>query len=330
MNSNSYEIVIIGAGPGGIALAAELINKGMGPDKILVLEKANKESWVMRELYPDQKLVTANYKGLNPVAKGIMSFYDMSKPDALKALRDTIEKHNINVEYDTFVSKVEKDGENFNVYTNSGIVYCRFAAIGIGIFGKPNKPGYPIPPEIKALTQFDITSVKIKDANVLVVGGGDSASEYVQHLAMAGNRLTISSRQNDFSYMNERNREIMNEMEKSDRLIAMRGTDIDGVEAFEGKIKVSFKDHVSEPKIFDKIVYAIGGTTPINFLTVAGMEIVDNKPTMRNGHETSVSNLFLVGDLAVGMKGGSIILAFNSAESVASEIVNREKRRGNQ
>ena len=60
---NMYDLLIIGAGPGGIALAAEAQASGIDPSRTLVLEKAATHNWAIRQLYPEQKLTTANYKG---------------------------------------------------------------------------------------------------------------------------------------------------------------------------------------------------------------------------------------------------------------------------
>ena len=60
-----YDLIIIGAGPGGIALAAEACASGISQSQILVLEKDATHNSAIRQLYPDQKLTTANYKGFS-------------------------------------------------------------------------------------------------------------------------------------------------------------------------------------------------------------------------------------------------------------------------
>ena len=59
--------------------------------------------------------------------------------------------------------------------------------------------------------------------------------------------------------------------------------------------------------------YALGGTTPTNFLKAIGMAFDGNAPVVKEGYETSVPGLYLIGDLSAGKKGGSINLAFNMA-----------------
>ena len=58
-----HDLVIVGAGPGGIALAAEAHACNNGASRTLVLEKGSTHNWAIRQFYPDTKLTTANYKG---------------------------------------------------------------------------------------------------------------------------------------------------------------------------------------------------------------------------------------------------------------------------
>lgn len=44
-----YELVVIGAGPAGISMAAEAQQAGIDADRILVIEKAEKHSWTIRK-----------------------------------------------------------------------------------------------------------------------------------------------------------------------------------------------------------------------------------------------------------------------------------------
>jgi thioredoxin reductase (NADPH) len=67
-----YDLIIIGAGPGGIALAAEACASGINQSQILILEKGATHNSAIRQLYPDQKLTTANYKGFDARCEGLL------------------------------------------------------------------------------------------------------------------------------------------------------------------------------------------------------------------------------------------------------------------
>jgi len=314
-------MIIIGAGPGGIALAAEAIAEGMNKDKILIMEKAEKSSWIIRKLYPEQKLVTANYKGLEFESKGVMSFYDMSKEDTLGVLSNTVDEYGINIAYGHNVHMIQKSGGTFEVETSHGIYKSKVCVIAIGIFGKPNKPGYKIPPALRSKTSFDITSSKIENSDVLVVGGGDSASEYLQHLIPAGNTLSLACRNDSIhKRMNDENAKIINDLAGRKEINLFTGSNISSIEDVNGKIKAIFSEEEIGEKHYDHIVYALGGTTPSNFLKVIGVEIENNEPQVDECFESNVDGLFIVGDLGVGRTGGSISLAFNSAVDALQRI----------
>jgi len=51
-----YEIIIIGAGPGGISMGVEARTFGVPADKILILEKANEHSFTIKNIIPIIKL----------------------------------------------------------------------------------------------------------------------------------------------------------------------------------------------------------------------------------------------------------------------------------
>ena len=74
-----YDLIIIGAGPGGIALAAEACASGIKQSQILVLEKSATHNSAIRQLYPDQKLTTANYKGFDARCEGLLSARNASR-----------------------------------------------------------------------------------------------------------------------------------------------------------------------------------------------------------------------------------------------------------
>jgi thioredoxin reductase (NADPH) len=72
-----YDLIIIGAGPGGLALAAEANASGLSSSQILVLEKGPTHNTAIRQLYPAQKLTTANYKGFAARCEGLLCVDDM-------------------------------------------------------------------------------------------------------------------------------------------------------------------------------------------------------------------------------------------------------------
>jgi thioredoxin reductase (NADPH) len=159
-----YDLIIIGAGPGGIALAAEACAAGVDVSKILVLEKAHTHNWAIRQLYPEQKITTANYKGFAAKCEGLLCLEDMTKTQTIEYFDKVIKDYKINTKYDSDVYGMQRlnndDGMRFRVQSSNGTFESRVLGVAIGIFGRPNKPqDYLFPPSLRQRLLFDITSV---------------------------------------------------------------------------------------------------------------------------------------------------------------------------
>ena len=326
-----YDLIVIGAGPGGIALAAEACAAGIDANKILLLEKAHHHNWAIRQLYPEQKITTANYKGFVAKCEGLLCLSDMTKTQTLEYFDKIINDYHVNIKYDTEVYGMQKlnDGQarRFLINTSSGSFESRVLGVAIGIFGRPNKPQeYSFPPSLRQRLLFDITSIPIRDENVLVVGGGDTAAEYVHYLHEAGNRVTLSYRQAEFIRVSEQNRTALLELEQNGEVEILRRTNIIRIEDERGLPRVVFREDTLSPRTFDRVIYALGGTTPTNFLRTLGIAFNEQGPIFDGAGATNVPGLYLLGDLVVGKKGGSIITAFNSAVHAVRHICAHELR----
>jgi thioredoxin reductase (NADPH) len=316
----TYDLLIIGAGPGGIGMAIEAIAAGIRPESVLMIEKAAEHSFMLKKYYPESKLVTANYKGFEAVCTGVMCLRDSSKNETISYLDRAITENHIVVRYNESVYAIHKhDGEQrFTVLTDKGTYDTKVIVVAIGILGKPNKPGYRLPHSLKDRLLFDITSREVAGADVLVVGGGDSASEYCQYLVQQGNRVALSYRKGSFTRMNPINLESILGLAADGRVEVLFGSTITGIQDRGGKPEVSFDGLPA--KIFDYVLYALGGTSPRNFLKTIGIEFDGEDPYLKDGYETNVPGMFLIGDLSAGTQGGSIIWAFNSANAAMKRI----------
>lgn len=313
-----YDLIIIGAGPGGIALAAEAQSSGIDPSKTLILEKGSTHNWAIRQFYPEQKLTTANYKGFAARCEGLLCIGDMTKSETIEYFDQIIETYKLNLQYDAEVYAMlpieAESGARFRVESSNGSYETKTLAIAIGILGRPNKPqDYRLPPALKDRLLFDITSQVIENESPLVIGGGDTAAEYVEYLSKQGNRVTLSYRGTEFTRLNERNQATLRAMEERGEVEILRGSNIVEVGNDEGRPRVIFKEEQVAPRTFDRVVYALGGTTPTNFLRTLGIRFNEEGAIFDETGETNVPGLFLIGDLTVGRAGGSIITAFNSA-----------------
>jgi len=313
-------IVIIGAGPAGISMAVEARTAGVPAEDVLVIEKAAEHSFAIRKYYPESKRVTANYKGFEAVCTGTLCLLDSTKHETLSYLDRAILDHDVRVRYSETVYRIHQhEGRQlFTVMTDRGEYETPVVAIAIGILGRPNKPSYPLPNSLRSRLLFEITSTRFEGVRVLVVGGGDSASEYCQYLAQQGNDVTLSYRRTELSRMNHINEDSLRALADRGEARLLLGSDIEAIRDRDGLPEVAFKG--APAGVFDYVVYALGGSAPEHFLKTVGIDFDGPEPKLGAGYETSVPGIFLLGDLSAGRKGGSINWAFNSANTAMRRI----------
>lgn len=313
-----YNIAIIGGGPGGIAAAVESVICKI--DDVILCEKGENHSTTIRKFYKDNKRVDKDYRGKKVDLNGNIYFMDGTKESTLDLFDKILATNNIDVRFRSEIESVSKDGEIFTLHSNSGDeIKARFVVISIGKMGVPNKPSYAIPLEIKNKVFFNANSINHNE-KVLIVGGGNSAVEYAYFLSEK-NDATINYRRNEFSRINDTNKELLFKAIDSGKLKAKLGIDITSLEAQDGKPKVNFTDGSSET--YDKIVYAIGGVAPIDFLKKCNLELDSaGVPIVSPSCESSVKNLFVAGDLLF-KSGGSIASALNNGFDIVNEIYKR-------
>lgn len=314
MENKIYDLIVIGGGPGGIASAVEAAIFKI--PKVLLIEKGENHSQTIRMYYKDSKRVDRVWKKQEVELLGNVDFFDGTKESTLDHFETILSNELIDFQYNTEVDSVQKEGDLLKVVSSNGEFLTKNAIVAIGKMGKPNKPPYVLPRSLKKVINHNPYECKGNE-KILVIGGGDSAVEYACQLATQ-NEVTISHRDPYFSYPNEINIEMINRYEKEGRLKVLHASNTVGIEDVEGKPKVLFEDGTSE--IYDRVILAIGGTTPVGFMQKSGIEMDENKMPVYDEHfQTNVPGLYIAGDI-VFKNGGSIAMAINHAYTIINHI----------
>ena len=322
MDQNKLEVIAVGGGPAGISLAIECIELGMDPSKIIVFEKGEASIKAIRQFYPDKKMTLANYKNLPTETHGhLPCFPDLTKAETITYFDELIDRYKIDYRLNSEVSKIAKEAANFAVHVNQDVFRAKTVGIGIGILGRPNKPSYKIPLGLRSKVLFDLSSQNIQASKVLVIGGGDTSSEYCQILAAEGFDVSLAVRSDNLEKMMESNQKAVESLVANSRLRVMMNQSIKIIEDSGGRPKVVFEGERAHEE-YDYVVFAIGGTTPTNFLKTVGIDCDDkNLPIAGESGETNIPGLYLLGDLVCGKTGGSIITAYNASFRTAKHIL---------
>ena len=311
---NIYDLIIIGGGPGGIGSAVEA--KVLGLEKVLMIEKTDNHSHTIRKFYKDQKRVDKDWQGQEVELEGNVAFVDGTKESTLDYFDKLLDDDVIDARFNCAVEKVEKEDNLFLVTSGCGLDKAKNIIVSIGRMGKPNKPSYKIPTSLKTQVNFNLDKCS-NGEKILVVGGGDSAVEYACELSET-NEVTLNYRRSELTRPNPTNQEMIAKYSEDDAVHLKLGIDIESLQSEHGQIKINFADGV---EIYDRIIYAIGGTTPKDFLKSCGITLDDTgEPIFDENYESELKGLYIAGDIAF-KSGGSIAIALNHGYRIVTHIL---------
>lgn len=316
--SDMVDVAVVGLGAAGISALVESSANNLS---VLGLEKGEAHNMSIRKFYKEGKRVDRDYKGQVVELNGKIDLKDGTRESTLTFFDEILAP--FSVHYNSDVESISKEGDYFVLSTTNNQSYkARFVVICIGKMGQPNKPSYSLPFSLRKQINFNANEAK-GDEQILVVGGGNSAVEYAYDLAVSktSGSVMLNYRRSEFSRINDINAKQLKEVIDSNKLQTKLGIDIESLEDEGGKVAVHFSD---KSKIcFDRVIYAIGGASPVDFLKKCGIK-VDEKgtPIISESLESSVANIFVAGDIAL-KSGGSIANAIKHGYDIAQTIKSR-------
>ncbi|MEA1879150.1 MAG: NAD(P)-binding domain-containing protein [Campylobacterota bacterium] len=331
MSEKIVDIAIVGAGPGGMACAIEA--KLAGIENIAVFDKAPHHNDMIHKFYKKGKRVDRDWMGIKFEFEGNVRFDECSKEDYIQQMDDLLASHGVldKFIYNHEIMRVNKGEDGlFEITYGDGVLdenrmKAKNVILSVGRMGKPNKPRYKFPKDIRDILNFNLSKVQ-NGERVMIVGGGDTAGEYAYGLVelegMEDCIVTLNYRKAEITRMNPINTEMTTKYLNNGQLINKMGVDVESVEpSANGKIQVNFTDGTNAE--YDRAVYALGGTTPKDILVNSDIKTgewdvpVFDEKTM----ETNIEGLYTIGDVVTDQ--GSIALAFNHASFAVNNIAKK-------
>ena len=259
-----YDVIIVGAGPAGIAASLTAAKNKM---KYLTLEQDSLGGTVYN--FPRAKIVMTAPMDL-PL-HGKVKLRETSKNDLLNLWQTVLSKNKIKINENEKVESINNLGENYFVlksnkatYTSKGIV------LAIGRRGTPRKLNVPGENQEKVAYRL-IESGLIKNQKILVVGGGDSAIEAAL-LLLEKNEVTLSYRGENFSRLKPKNLEYINEAILLAKVNVIYNSNVR--EILEDKVILTVNGRENDLTIKNNLVYVFaGGVLPTAFLQQIGVQI---------------------------------------------------------
>jgi cation diffusion facilitator CzcD-associated flavoprotein CzcO len=184
---NGHQVVIVGAGPSGIATALSLRDRGLHP---LVLDRADKVGASWRGRYERLKLNThRDYSHLpeRPYPPGTPIL--PTRADVIEHLQRHAYEDGIELQLDTEVHRIDRQSGGWRLQTSRGVVDAPQVVVATGYEHTPAIPDWP---GKAGFTGELVHSADYRNPTpylgkrVLVVGGGSSGFEIVTDVATGG------------------------------------------------------------------------------------------------------------------------------------------------
>jgi thioredoxin reductase (NADPH) len=270
------DVCVVGAGPGGISASLRAIERKLS---YVTLEQDELGGTVAK--YPRQKLVLTS-----PVEfplHGEFKKLQISKEELLRFWEQLHRQAGLKVNTNEKVENIRRETDGlFTVETSRGKYRTRTVILALGRRGTPRKLGIKGEERSKVMYSL-IEADAYTGANILVVGGGDSAVEAAMGLAhQQGNRVTLSYRKEAFSRIKDRNARRLPEFAKSGKLQLIFNSQ--PVEIGEKSVRL---EQAGQNRVIpnDYTWVFAGGTPPNEFLQHIGVQVGPKDLTAEAGAE---------------------------------------------
>ena len=263
-HSASYDLIIVGAGPAGIAGCLTAKKHGLN---FLLLDQDSLGGTIFN--FPRKKIVMTSPMDLPLYGK--VKLFETSKTELLELWNTVLQRNNIVVKENSKVEIISSENGIFKVGTLKGDEYTTARILlAIGRRGTPRKLN--VPGEMKEKVAYRLLEPEeIKGKNIMVVGGGDSAVESALLLADQ-NHVILSYRNDAFNRIKPLNSLALNKAVADGKLELLLSSNIVSIEDDSVIISAGKKGEIRN--IANDLVYVFaGGELPTQFLEKAGVKI---------------------------------------------------------
>ncbi|MBT9519654.1 MAG: NAD(P)-binding domain-containing protein [Dechloromonas sp.] len=259
-----YDLLIIGAGPAGIA--ASLAAKEAGLNYVTVEQEDSLGGTTYH--YPRNKLVMTAPMRLPLI--GEIKVREISKEELMEIWQGILDKATPNIRFSERMEEITPVDGIFSVRTNKATYSTASVLLAIGRRGTPRKLGAKGEEQAKVVYRL-IEAEQYRDKHVLVVGGGDSALEAALDIANEpGTHVTLSYRGKAFDRVKPKNRARLAEAIAENRIeqlleSTVREIGVDNIALKHGD------DILERPN--DAVIVCAGGELPTPMLKKMGVQV---------------------------------------------------------
>jgi thioredoxin reductase/Pyruvate/2-oxoacid:ferredoxin oxidoreductase delta subunit len=262
---NQLDLVIVGAGPAGIAASLGAMDAKL---RFVTVEQDSLGGTVAH--FPRGKLVMTRPATLPIVGK--MKFTETTKEKLLEYWQGIERQTGLAINYKERVTGISRrpDGMSFEVKTIRDTYVTRAVLLTIGRRGSPRQLGVPGERSSKVVYRL-IDPEQYRGKHVLVVGGGDSALEAAYSIAeQPGSTVTLSYRSPAFTRAKPKNRDKVSQLAAAGRMNVLMSSNVREIRRDSVVIDFDGKSVILPNQA---VIVCAGGILPTGFLKEVGIEV---------------------------------------------------------
>lgn len=259
-----YDVVIVGAGPAGIAACLSAKSSGLN---YLCIEQDSLGGTVAH--FPRKKMVMTAPVQLPLVGK--VKFRETSKEELLEFWTKVVNKEQLTINYGEKLEDIEQQNDQFIVKTAIQAYETDKVLLCLGRRGTPRKLN--VPGEEQSKVVYRLTDpAQYKGQHVLVVGGGDSALEAAVSLSEEpGTTVSLSYRSGSFGRAKPKNRNKVDMAAEAKQLQLFLSSNIKNIG--EDSVDIETSDGEIHHMKNNAVIICAGGILPTPFLKKIGIEV---------------------------------------------------------
>lgn len=256
------DVVIVGAGPAGIAAGLGAIQARLR--YVLIEQEDSLGGSVLH--YPRHKVAMTAPVELPIVGK--MHFIEVTKEKLLEFWLDIVARTQLKIRTGVSMQRIEPDGRGFKVHTSAGVLRARSVLLAIGRRGTPRKLGVPGEDLPKVVYRL-IDPRQYRDQQVLVVGGGDSAVEAALACSVFA-EVTLSYRGEAMNRLKQANRTRLDSAVREGKLHLLLSSEVRSIAPQSVSVEVAGQ---TRQIANDAVVVCVGGVLPTAMLQSIGVRV---------------------------------------------------------
>jgi len=265
-SEGAFDLLVVGAGPGGLAASLQARAHGLW---FLTIEQDTLGGTVSK--YPRRKLVMTQPVEL-PL-HGSLDRDSYQKEELIELWTEVAQAHQLPIHTGVrFVGLRRQANGILEVATDRGTIRARHVLLALGRRGTPRQLGVP-GEDLPKVAYSLIDAQSYTSRRILVVGGGDSAIEAALALSeQEGNEITLSYRKGDFSRIKQRNQQRLDEALAQQRLRVIFHSQVRRIEEQSVELCIEGGPGAGSFRLpNDEVFVFAGGIPPFELLESCGV-----------------------------------------------------------